>query len=314
MRIDLHAHVFEPLDKLGNDSYTRAGVAAGLPAATLEELRRSMERFHTDAAVLSMPIDLADDDGRALARGMNEGLAEIVRSDPARFGAVATLPQRDVDASVAELAYALDTLALDGVALLTQTAGVYLGDASLEPLLEELDRRGAYVFVHPWYPPHETPLSAYGANWYDFPHETTRAVVSLVFSGALERFSNIRFQLSHLGGTLPIVSQRIAQFVDHAARVGSADHHRRAPAGLRTYLSRLWYDTAQAAHDELVYGYVSQLAGGDRIVFGTDWPVLHMIEGDDPAPGLATIPAEARARVDGENAAALVPRLVPAAS
>ena len=54
-----------------------------------------------------------------------------------------------VDGALAELEYALDVLELDGVVLFSNSCGVYLGDARLEPVFKELDRRGAVVFVHP---------------------------------------------------------------------------------------------------------------------------------------------------------------------
>jgi predicted TIM-barrel fold metal-dependent hydrolase len=56
-----------------------------------------------------------------------------------------------------------------------------------------------------------------------------------------------------------------------------------------------------------------ELAGLERVVFGTDWPYLTLpAGGGDPAPGLDALGVEARALVDGRNAAALVPRLAKA--
>jgi hypothetical protein len=42
----------------------------------------------------------------------------------------------DIDASLEELAYALDVLGLDGLVLFTNSTGVYLGDVTLEAVFE----------------------------------------------------------------------------------------------------------------------------------------------------------------------------------
>jgi predicted TIM-barrel fold metal-dependent hydrolase len=308
MRIDLHAHVAPPVDAVREAVSGGAGID-GLPPSTTDALLESMEWYGIDAAVLSMPLDFRPERSVAITRSLNEGLAQIVRDHPDRLAAVATLPQRNVDASLDELGYALDVLGLDGVALLTHAGGTYLGDSSLDPLMQELDDRGAYVFVHPWFPPHELPVPAYGANLFEFPQDTTRAVVNLVFSGTLERFPRIRFQLSHLGGTLPFLAQRIAMFGEQTSGNGTQRIDEHAPEGFVRYLERLFYDTAQAAYDRLPFDLVADLVGLDQIVFGTDWPVVHMIKSNDPSPGLAGLDPAIRARVDAGNAAKLVPRL-----
>ena len=76
----------------------------------------------------------------------------MVNEYPNRFGAFAILPLPDIKASIVELEYALDTLNLDGVVLLTNFEGIYLGDAYYDDLFYELNRRKAVVFVHPSVP------------------------------------------------------------------------------------------------------------------------------------------------------------------
>ena len=66
---------------------------------------------------------------RRLARSSNEGAAEAIRSHSDRFGGFACLPLPDVDGALAEIDYGLGTLGLDGVVLLTNADGVYLGDS-----------------------------------------------------------------------------------------------------------------------------------------------------------------------------------------
>jgi 6-methylsalicylate decarboxylase len=306
-RIDLHAHVTPPayLDGLrGPDG------APPLPPATLEGLEAMMARYAIDAAVISPgpPGVFFGDQGRAneLARTVNEELAAIARAAPERFAALATLPLPDVDAALAELGRALDALGMDGVWLLSHVAGTYLGAPEWEPLFAELDRRGAYVFVHPALPAFPPPL--HHPVWlYELPFDTTRAIANLIYSGTFERHRRIRFQFAHLGGTAPFLAHRIASLADREPERATA-----APAGALEYLRRQWLDTGLSNHAAAVRGALEVTTPG-RLVFGTDWPYAALPdEGGDPAPELDALGASLRGQVDAGNAAALVPRLVHA--
>jgi 6-methylsalicylate decarboxylase len=303
MRIDCHAHVHPP-------AYRAALGDLPLPPTTLEGLQDAMERHAIDAAVVSVgpPGAFVGDavDPRELARLANDGMAEIVRRQPNRFAGLATLPLPDVDAALAELERCYDELALDGVLLLSNVAGTYLGDETLEPLFAALDEREAYVFVHPGFPPNALPLP-HPVWLYEFPFETVRAVANVIYSGTLERHGRIRLQLSHLGGAAPFLAHRLASLADR-----EPDQAALAPAGALTYLSRLFYDTG-LTNNMPALAATLRVTDLEHVVFGTDWPYAALpTGGGDPAPDLQELGAERRAAVDGGNARALVPRLVQA--
>ena len=240
---------------------------------------------------------------RELARLVNEEIAGITRAQPHKFGGLAMLPLPDVDAALEELTYVLDVLSLDGVILLSHVAGTYLGDPSWDRLFAELDRRGAYAFVHPTIPPNGVPLG-HPAWLYEFPFETTRAMANLIYSGTFERYPNIRMQFAHLGGAAPFLAGRIASLADREAHQAE-----NAPAGALEYLSRQYYDTG-LANNEIAVSTVLQVAPLDHVVFGTDWPYLALPdEPGDPAPELNYLNG-ARDALEARNVAALVPRLV----
>ena len=303
MRIDCHAHVHPP-------AYRAALGTVPLPPTDLAGLHASMERYEIDAAVISVgpPGAFIGDaaDPATLARLANDGIAAVVHDQPQRFAGLATLPLPNLAASLAELDRSLDDLALDGVMLLSNVAGTYLGDPALEPLFAALDDRGAYVFVHPGFPPHPLPLP-HPVWLYEFPFETVRAVANLIYSGTLERHPGVRWQLSHLGGAAPFLAHRIASLADREPeRAGQA------PAGALAYLSRLYYDTG-LANNVPALAATREVTTLDHIVFGTDWPYAALpVEGHDPAPGLDVLGTGDRSAVDAGNAGALVPRLTEA--
>lgn len=304
-RIDLHAHLIpkpydDALGELGHPDHARR-------EWSVERTLDVMNRYGIDAAVLSLstPGVFFGDQGQAneLARLVNEEAAAVVRSDPRRFGALAFLPLPDLDAALAELAYALDVLELDGVALTTNVGGTYLGDPSWDPLFDELERRGAYVFVHPDRPPYELPVD-HPVWLYELPFQTTRAIVSLIYSGTLERCPSVKLQFAHLGGVAPFIAHRIAWL---AARQPAFAE--RTPAGPLEYFRRLYFDTALSTNAGALAATLA-VTSADRVVFGSDWPFADLPrDGTDPAPGLGALGAGERALVDGLNAAVLVPRL-----
>jgi len=301
-RIDAHVHLTPPEYR----AVVSERLPLPLPPWSLEMTREFMDRHDIDAAVLSLaPPGVAfGDQGLAdeLARMVNEATAAVVRSDPARFGGLAVLPLPDVDCALAELAYALDVLELDGVTLLSNVAGTYLGDPAWDPLFGELERRGAYVLLHPTMPPHAPPLPQHPIWLYEFPFDTTRAVVNLIYSGTLERCPSVRIQVSHLGGTAAFLAHRIASLADREPAEAA-----RAPAGALEYLRRLYYDTGLSAN-AVALASTLEVAEASHVVFGSDWPYAALPPEGDPAPGLDALGAERRA-VDAANIAALVPRL-----
>ena len=305
MRVDTHLHLVPDdyraiLDERGLSPLP-------LPPWSPEVTEEFLDRYEIDAAVLSLgpPGVWFGDAGLAaeLARMVNEATADLVRAAPRRYAGLAVLPLPDVDAALTELSHALDVLALDGVALLSNLGGIYPGDERLEPVWTELDRRGAYVFLHPAATPHPPPLPQHPIWLYEFPFDTTRAIVSLIYSGTLDRASGLRLQLAHLGGTAPFLAHRIASL---AAR--EPDKAAAAPSGALAALARCWYDTGLSNHASAVEA-TAAIVPIERIVFGSDWPYAALPQSGDPAPELDAL-GDRRALVDSANAAALVPRLL----
>jgi predicted TIM-barrel fold metal-dependent hydrolase len=167
-----------------------------------------MDESGIETAIVSLSLPGASfsgaSDPAALARQGNEYAARMMADYAGRFGAFASLPMLDAQAALAEVEYALDTLKLDGVMLLTNVRGRYLGDGLFDPLLAELNRRKAIVFLHP----NQAPGPGFN-DFVEFPHDVTRALASLTESGGIERYRGIRYILAYGGGTIPFIAARV---------------------------------------------------------------------------------------------------------
>ena len=216
-RIDVHHHILPPdyVATVGDDRIGPLILAGRTPEWTPAMSVEAMDRNGIATAVTSISAPGLwfgdNEESVRLARLCNEYAASIRRDHPGRFGVFASLPLPDVDASLAEIEYALDTLGADGIGLLTSYGDRYPGDPAFAPVFDELDRRGAAVYFHPTNAPCSQCLPEIPAATLDFPFDTTRAVVSLLYSGTFARCRDIRFIFSHAGGTVPFLAERIAR-------------------------------------------------------------------------------------------------------
>jgi 6-methylsalicylate decarboxylase len=205
-------------------------------------------------------VHLGDDsEARETAREVNEYAAEIVRKYPTRFGFFATLCLPDVKGSIDELAYAFDTLHADGVVLLANSRGIYLGEKVFDPLFDELDKRNAVVFVHPSQLYGLAPLKGMPPFIADFLLDTTRAAVRLGGSGTLDRCPNVKIILSHAGGFVPFAAYRIA---------GAASPKRDFADGVEQ-LKKFYFDIAISGTPVALPSLLA-LARPDHVLFATD--------------------------------------------
>lgn len=308
LRIDTHHHIIPPdyrnaLRKAGIDA---AGGRA-LPDWSADAASETMAELDIATAILSvstpgttfLPMAV---DAAALARDLNDYTAELVASQPGRFGFFATVPMPNIDESVTETVRALDELNADGVVLLANNAGTYLGQEGQDPLFAALDARSAVVFIHPADLPGPTvpgvaPFAA------DFLLDTTRAAYLLVRNGIRRRYPNIRFILSHAGGFVPYASHRMAVAI--TADTGAS------PVDSLDDFSSFYFDTALSSSAAALPTLLAFAKPG-HITFGSDWPFAPLAAGKLFAAGLENYPGldtALRNAIDRTNALALFPRL-----
>src|SRR3984885_10878726 len=182
-RIDTHHHFTVP--KLIAESTAKGVNQAGLQDWTPQKSLDQMDKGGVATSIVSISdpgVWFGDNTAaRALARECNEYAAKMIKDYPGRFGLFVTLPLPDVDASLLELEYALDTLKADGACVLSSYGGKYLGNPAFTPLMEELNRRKTVVFCHPYCAAcgTETVLLDGQNRGVEFVFDTTRTIVSL---------------------------------------------------------------------------------------------------------------------------------------
>jgi predicted TIM-barrel fold metal-dependent hydrolase len=278
-RIDVHHHFIpEPFRQF----WAAPGRGPAPPMNwTLEEDIADLERGGIDMALLSIftPYDVGTpEERRRLARDINEAGAKLVDNHPRRFGLLATLPLPDIDASLAEVAHALDHLKAVGLTVYTNAGDKWLGHAQFAPLYEELNRRAATVFVHPTTAACCRRLVENVPDQVvEFGTDTSRCIGSLIFSGTLARFPTIKFVFSHGGGTVPFLIERFlggtsAELVRGVRTEGQAGPYapHQPPGGALASLRRLYYDTAQCANPVAMRA-LRGIVPASQILFGSDY-------------------------------------------
>jgi predicted TIM-barrel fold metal-dependent hydrolase len=269
-----------------------------------------MDEAGIDVAILSIStpgIQLPDRNaGRELARKCNELAASLITKYPKRFGAFAGVSMSNIDDAIDEVKYALDVLKLDGVVLFTNSNGVYLGNKIMKSLFDELQRRKAVVYVHPNASPdpvaHHLGLTD---NLIDFPGDTTRAIAQLHYGGTFAATPDVKYIFSHAGGTAPYLAGRFA-IVDEMNVMGDSSRRGTAAETFR----KLYWDTA-LAWSEPVLHTLREVAGPDKILFGTDFPYLRKdiaVRSRGKVAVSKELPGKEKSQVLGGNALELFPR------
>ena len=187
-----------------------------------------------------------------------------------RFKFCASLPLPDVDAAIREAVYALDTLGADGVKLATNSRGQYLGDEALDPLMEVLNERHAVIIIHPHRPtPYpERIIATTPLAMYEYPAETTRAVVNMLARNVLVRYPNLKVVVPHCGSFLPLALPRMRSILPAMVAQGYMQ-----PIDWEANLSRLYFDLAGNPTPEVLHSLLT-LTTPDHVLYGSDYPYL----------------------------------------
>lgn len=271
--IDVHCHNIPQFytDVLENNG---AALDEGypLPAWSAEKHLAFMDSAGIRCSVLTMPAPQPYFGGgkecRDVVRKYNEHCAELKAKHPGRFLFCASLPLPDVKAAIDEAIYALDTLEADGVKLPTNSRGLYLGDKELEPLMEVLNSRKAVIIIHPHkpVPVNEKLMAQMPLAAYEYPAETTRALMNMLAANLPARYPQLKIVVPHCGSFLPLALPRLkalAPALKAGGYIGDID--------IKGCLSQLYYDLAGAPSAEVIRSLLTITSPG-HILYGSDYP------------------------------------------
>jgi predicted TIM-barrel fold metal-dependent hydrolase len=301
-RIDVHHHIVSPGFVQELRSLLQPPTLAWTPARSIED----MDRAGVATAITSVTtpgVWIGDhEQGRRLARDSNDYAARLAADYPGRFGIFAAVPLPDIEASLHEIAYGLDVLKADGIALFTSYRDRWLGDPAFDPVMAELNRRNAVVFVHP-----EAPLCCRGLlpgvheAVLEYGFDTTRAIARILFSGTALRYRDISWIFCHGGGTTPFLAERLVRTPGTNKSLAQF-----VPDGVMAQLQRFHYDVAQIAHP-MALAALTRLVPISQILWGTDYPFR---PGMEYVKGLSEFDfsADDLRQIDRENALRLLPR------
>jgi predicted TIM-barrel fold metal-dependent hydrolase len=307
-RIDVHHHFYPPwLQEAWRNANVRNApvVQRWKQEAGLEQ----MDRGGVATAILSLPTGLNlphlnTEEAQRLTREVNDYALKLSSDHPGRYGLFAFMPMPNVDATLKEIEYALDTMKADGIGLNTSYGNKWLGDPAFTPVMEELNRRKAIVYVHPLAPDCCNTLMSYvPASFTEYPQDTNRTVMSLLFSGTFTKTRDVRWIFSHAGAAVPLLAGR----VNSLSKIQLRNTAEKLPDGIDFELKRLNFETANAA-------YVPNMAAllkfvpSSQVMFGSDYPYVSVTEnvGDLLKAGMSAADLKA---IEYETAMRLIPRL-----
>ena len=234
-----------------------------------------------------------------IASEANRLIASHVAEAPDRLTGLGLTPLQHPSRMLECLDDAVLGRGLAGVEISSFAGDVELSDERLEPFWARAEELGAVVFLHPFGCSLDERLDRfYLANTVGQPAENADALSHLSFSGVLDRHAGLKIVAAHGGGYLPFAIGRS----DRAWRV--RPEARRCEHAPSTYLRKLWFDTV--VHDPHAVRHLVEVAGGSRVLLGSDFPFDMGL--DDPVTEIrsAGLPDEITRRILGENAGELL--------
>lgn len=272
-----------------------------------EERIKDMDAQGVDVQVLSIHTPffgyhLDSAQGRALARDVNQEIAETARLWPARFAGLATLPMQDVKTAIAELEYGVTVLGLKGAELDTHVNGEQWDEPKFLPFFKAAEAMGAVLFFHPQ--PQNNFLRARNPrhglyNSLGVILDDAIVTATLICGGVLEACPDIRICIAHGGGPACHAMGRLDRGWERQPK------EQRTPLPPSAYQKRLYYDTVTSSEETL--RFLIDRVGAERVVIGSDWPFVPWTPGPGGwVQGLESLTQDEKDRILWKNLEALL--------
>lgn len=199
----------------------------------------------------------------------NQLMAQSVAEAPNRLVGLAALPMQDVSAACNELQRSVGTLGLKGAMIGTDFPQGF-ACPSLDPLYRKLVDLDVPLFIHASSTDGSGGLKDDRLTLHNFSlslgyaQEEALAVAQILLGGVLDRHPTIDICISHGGGTVAFLAEKI----DQLAQVDPAVSNGVRQNGFVHELQRLWFDTH--VKGEVAAAALRHYAAGDKLVLGTN--------------------------------------------
>jgi 6-methylsalicylate decarboxylase len=298
-RIDVHHHIVPPAQrKMNIERNGGKGGPAWSPQMSLDDMDKGGVAYSLTSILNPGPwYGKIEESSRRLARECNDYAATLRNDYPNRFGVFAAIAPVDVEGSLKEIEYAYGSLKAEGIALWTSYDGKYLGNEIFVPVLEELNRRKAVVYVHPT-PPECCANVVVPPSAIEYATDTTRTVASLIFEKprSAAKFPDIRWIWSHSGGTIPFLTSRFTRL--------AWERKMEDPTPI---MQKHYYEIAQG-NTPGQFAALMKMVSISQVMFGSDYPYRDAKEAVDGLVGYKFSAADQLA-IDNGNALKMFPNI-----
>jgi predicted TIM-barrel fold metal-dependent hydrolase len=214
-------------------------------------------------------------DGVAMAREMNDYLAEACKRHPDRFAGFAVLPLMSPETCADELTRCVKELGFPGALVNGTTDGRFLDHPGYDDLLAQAVKLDVPIYIHPHIPPVPVREAYYsgleegasrviataGWGWHS---ETAVHVMRLVLAGTLDKHPKLKIIIGHMGEMIPVMMARMDA-------VSSLDIGHLQRKISQTILDQVWITTS-GIFTQPPFLAALQTFGIDRIMFSVDYP------------------------------------------
>ncbi|MGJ9458710.1 amidohydrolase family protein [Oceanobacillus sp. CF4.6] len=270
-------------------------------AWAVEERIKEMDKEGIDIQVLSpIPVTLSywaePEHGLEMAQFQNDFIASITKEHPKRFIGLGTVPLQDIDLAITEMERAVNELGLKGLQIGSNVNGKNLDDESLDRFFQAANELGVPLFVHPWATLGGARMPRHNFMYMvGMPSETALAAGSIIMSGMLDKYPNLKICFAHGGGSLPYLLPRM----DKGWYVWPQIRKTEKPPS--HYAKLLYFDSL--VYDENNLQFMIDRFGVDQIIAGSDYPfLLRETPSGKVVDKLTTLNEEEKAKIHGFNA------------
>ena len=294
MPIDIHAHYVPPqlIDAIltrGEEIGVRLVQSDGAPPALhfdygfkvrpffprliepVAERHKWMDEQHIDHQIVGTWPDifgygLPRDACIAWHRMLNDTLAEWTTDNSKKFSWIASVPLTDAEAAAQELERSAGIGAI-GAIISSNIEDVNLGELALDPFWRKAEALGLPILIHPVNAaPAPRTVKFALAQIALYTYDTTLGVGSLLMSGVMDRFPNLKLLWSHGGGTFPYLAGRFDVMHKRMDKAAQRNVAAKTPSA---YATQMTYDSI--VHAPKALRFLIDIAGTGNVLLGTDY-------------------------------------------